>query len=299
MYEVLSEEDDDSSISSRSSESGTINAGEVLKDLQNMEGSKGMKWKEKADVLIKLGKAVKANPKVGRSWCEGALNYIQDIITSANNVNIHVLRSGALLVFDKVGQVLEDELPNHIAWRTIMIELLKLLKNKQCGGGVRDILQKLHGKCYTLANSLTAISHVLGMGKTTLSASHRKINVKKSNAKANARPAQTPSKANNVEVIEWLAVTTEAERSLGKIDPAMDESELELLATFFLSYESHRDARCRKNALDGLLHAMLYGVDVLGMGAEEVQSLCVELKTSKPKSWTRLMKSLNMAVKSS
>ena len=297
VHEVLSEEDDDddSSISSGSSESETIDAGEVLKDLQNMEGSKGAKWKEKADLLIKLGKAV-SKPE-GRSWCEGALNLIQDIISS-KNVNIHVLRS-ALLVVDKVGQVLEDELPNHIAWRTIMIELLKLLKNKQCGGGVRDILQKLHGKCYTLANSLTAISHVLGMGKTTLSASHRKINVKKSNAKANARPAQTPSKANNVEVIEWLAVTTEAERSLGKIDPAMDESELELLATFFLSYESHRDARCRKNALDGLLHAMLYGVDVLGMGAEEVQSLCVELKTSKPKSWTRLMKSLNMAVKSS
>jgi hypothetical protein len=169
VYEVLSEEDDDSSISSRSSESGTINAGEVLKlkDLQNMEGSKGMKWKEKADVLIKLGKAVKANPKVGRSWCEGALNYIQDIITSANNVNIHVLRSGALLVFDKVGQVLEDELPIHIAWRTIMIELLKLLKSKQWGGGVRDILQKLHGKFYTvtLANSLTAIiSYIACLG---------------------------------------------------------------------------------------------------------------------------------------
>ena len=179
MYEVLSEEDDDSSISSRSSESGTINAGEVLKDLQNMEGSKGMKWKEKADVLIKLGKAVKANPKVGRSWCEGALNYIQDIITSANNVNIHVLRSGALLVFDKVGQVLEDELPIHIAWRTIMIELLKLLKSKQWGGGVRDILQKLHGKFYTvtLANSLTAIivSYIACLGS-------RKINEKKSNA---------------------------------------------------------------------------------------------------------------------
>jgi hypothetical protein len=179
VYEVLSEEDDDSSISSRSSESGTINAGEVLKDLQNMEGSKGMKWKEKADVLIKLGKAVKANPKVGRSWCEGALNYIQDIITSANNVNIHVLRSGALLVFDKVGQVLEDELPIHIAWRTIMIELLKLLKSKQWGGGVRDILQKLHGKFYTvtLANLLTAIivSYIACLGS-------RKINEKKSNA---------------------------------------------------------------------------------------------------------------------
>jgi hypothetical protein len=38
----------------------------------NMEGSKDMKWKDKADLLIKLGKAVSKSD--GRSWCEGALN---------------------------------------------------------------------------------------------------------------------------------------------------------------------------------------------------------------------------------
>lgn len=277
--EVLSEEDD-SSVASEVSQIETLNAGEILKELQNLEGSKDFKWSDKAELIIKLGNAIE-NPE-SRSWCEGTLNYIQDII-SAKNVNIHVLRS-ALIVVDKVGHVLESELPNHIAWKTIMIEILKLLKNKQCGGGAREILQKLHGRSFTLANSLVAISHVLGMGKT-LTTSQRKINVNKKNP--------TPQlKANNVEIIEWLAVTTEAERLLDKVDPVMDYSELELLASFFLSHESHRDARCRKNALDGLLHTMLYGVEILGLDISEVQSLCLELKTNKPKSWARLNKSL-------
>ena len=104
-------------------------------------------------------------------------------------------------------------------------------------------------------------------------------------------------KANNVEIVEWLAVTTEAERTFKENWSPMDEKELSLLASFFMSHESHRDARCRKNALDGLLHTMLYGVDVLDMKFEQVQSLSIELKTSKPRSWTRLMKSLNMVLK--
>ena len=171
-----------------------------------------------------------------------------------------------------------------------MIQLLKLLKNKQCGGGAREILQKLHGKSYTLANSLIAISHVLGLGKN-LATSQRKM-TKKNNS--NPTPQ---TNANNVEVIEWLAVTTEAERLLDDVKPAMDASELETLSSFFMSHESHRDARCRKNALDGLLHTMLYGVDVLDMDIDEVQSFCLELKTSKPKSWSRLMKSLHFTLK--
>lgn len=297
VYEILSEGgDEESSISSHSTDcEETIPAGEVLKDLENIEGSK-LKWKEKADLLIKLGKAV-SKPE-GRAWCEGALNYLQDIV-SAKNVNIHVLRS-ALSVVNKIGNVLEGELPNHIAWRTIMIELLKLLKNKQCGGGAREILQQLHGKCYTLGNSLTAIAHVLGINKA-LATSQKKTNLKKTNSNLSVRPKQAPTmNANNIEVVEWLAVTTEAESTFDEEDtlnPPMEASELELLATFFLSHESHRDARCRKNALDGLLHTMLYGINILGMSADEVQSFCLELKTSKPKSWTRLTKSLNTVLK--
>lgn len=277
---------EDSSLFSEGSSEDSMNAGEVLKELQNMEGSKGVKWSEKADLLIKLGKAV-SKPE-GRSWSESSLNYMQDVI-SAKNVNIHVLRS-ALVVIENIGHVLKTELPNQIAWKTIMIETLNLLKNKQCGGSARDVLHRLHGKCYTIGNSLIAISHVLGMGK------HHSTAQRKISSKKGIEPIPQ-SKANNVEIIEWLAVTTESERLLDEINPAMDQAELELLASFFLRHESHRDARCRQNALDGLLHTMLYGIDILGMRVDDVHLLCGDLKTLRPKSWSRLIKSLHMVLK--
>lgn len=285
---VESDDEDSSSISSGMlEEEKSMSAIDVLKDLQNMEVAQA-KWKDKADLLIKLGKAV-SQPQ-DRQHCETALNYIQDVI-SAKNVNVHVLRS-ALIVVEKIGYALGSELPSHIAWKTIMIEILKLLKNKQCGGGAREILQKLHGQCYTLANSLIAISHVLGIGKTS---NQRKLSsVTSKNAPSTPQPSM---KANNVEVIEWLAVATETERKMEHIEPPMDDTQLAMLANFFLSHESHRDARCRKNALDGLLHTMLYGVDVLNMSLDQVESFCVELKTTKPRSWTRLIKSLKTILK--
>lgn len=282
--QILVDQDDGMSLSSRSSGCGNVNAGDILKELQSMDISKGMKWSDKADLLIKLGDAISRTE--GRSWSESSLSYLQDIV-SARNVNIHVLRS-ALVVIEKIGHVLKEELPNQIAWKTIMIETLNLLKNKQCGVAARDVLRNLHGKCYTIANSLTAISHVLGMGKQNAT-TQRKLQTKSD--------LNQQSKANNVEVIEWLAVTTESERLLTKINPTMDTSELELLATFFLRHESHRDARCRQNALDGLLHTMLYGIEVLGMRVDDVQLLCGDLKTLKPKSWNRLMRSLQLVLK--
>mmetsp|Transcript_15494 Transcript_15494/g.29230 ORF Transcript_15494/g.29230 Transcript_15494/m.29230 type:complete len:938 (+) Transcript_15494:1861-4674(+) len=282
--QILIDEDGEASLSSTSSGSSNITAGDVLKELQSLDISKGMKWSEKAELLMKLGKVI-SRPEA-RSWSESSLNYLQDVI-SAKNVNIHVLRS-ALVVIEKIGHVLKEELPNQIAWKTILIETLKLLKNKQCGGAVREVLKSLHGKCYTIANSLHAISHVLGMGKQT-PAMQRKLNSK--------TDLVQQSKANNVEVIEWLAVTTESERLLDNINPSMDTSELELLATFFLRHESHRDARCRQNALDGLLHTMLYGIEVLGMRLADVQLLCGDLKNTKPKSWNRLMRSLQLVLK--
>jgi hypothetical protein len=285
---VESDDEDSSSISSGILEGEkSMSAIEVLKELQNMEVAQA-KWKDKADLLIKLGKAV-SQPQ-DRQHCETALNYIQDVI-SAKNVNVHVLRS-ALIVVEKIGYALGSELPSHIAWKTIMIEILKLLKNKQCGGGAREILQKLHGQCYTLSNSLIAISHVLGIGKTS---NQRKLSsVTSKNAPSTPQPSM---KANNVEVIEWLAVATETERKMEHIEPPMDDTQLSMLANFFYSHESHRDARCRKNALDGLLHTMLYGVDVLNMSLDQVESFCVELKTTKPRSWTRLIKSLKTILK--
>jgi len=237
-----------------------------------------------------LGKAI-GKPN-GRTACSNSLSYIQDII-SAKNVNINVLRS-ALLVVEKIGITMKQELTYHIAWKTVLIEILKLLKNKQVRSGAKEILRKLHGQCFTLSNSMVAVSHVLGMGKSTnqrksLSASGKQTPSNKSD--------QSMQKSNNVEIIEWLAVTTEAERGMEDISPMIDENGLSQLANFFLSHQSHRDANCRKNALDGLLHTILYGIEGLQITKTEALNLCSELKTLNPRSWARLTKSVNLATK--
>ncbi len=292
---IVSDSDSDSDVDSLMDSQideqldNTPDAGTVLKELQNLEVSKDVKWKEKADLLTSLGKAI-LKPK-SRAVCSNALNYIQDIV-SAKNVNVNVLRS-ALLVVEKIGLAMNNELVYHIAWKTIFIEILKLLKNKQVRGGAKEILRKLHGQCFTLGNSMIAISHVLGMGKTS---NQRKSlgSAKQSQASKSTTIVQ---KGNNVEVIEWLAITTENERNMVDVHPLMEESGLSKLSSFFASHDSHRDAKCRKNALDGLFHTVLYGIDRLGMEKSEALGLCIELKDSSPRSWARLTKSVNLILK--
>jgi len=296
-----SDEDNESVSSSKASslisceESESVpNAATLLKELQNLDVS-NVKWKEKADKLNQLGKAVGKHQ--GRASCGNALNYIQDIISS-KNVNINVLRS-ALLVVGKIGQAMKHELSSHIAWKTILIEILKLLKNKTVSNGAKEILRDLHGKCYTLSTSMTVISHVLGLGKNTTTTTKLRKSMSSRKSTPSNNDTKVIQKANNVEVIEWLAMTTEKERlmKMQDIDPMMDTSCLSQLVTFFLSHESHRDARCRKNALDGLLHTVLYGIDQLEMEASEAMSLCSGLKKVNEKFWNRLSKSVSLALK--
>lgn len=106
----------------------------------------------------------------------------------------------------------------------IFIEILNLLKNKQVKGNAKEMLQKLHGECLTLGNSLSVISHVLGMGKIGHTGKRKSL-VGQNRPVSNER-----QKANNVEIIEWLAEITEVERSMKEIDPIKDEN----LAFYFL-----------------------------------------------------------------
>ena len=275
-------------------EDDTAKADDLLKELQNCEVTNKIKWKDKADLLIRLGKAIKKG-RIGSSSCDKTLNYIQDVMCS-KNVNIHVLRS-ALLVVEKVGMVMKERLPSQIAWKTIMIETLKLLKSKQVSNIAREVLNKLHGRCYTLGNSLISISHVLGMGKGDAGKQSKR---KSFSAKKNT-PSSTKNnafqKANNVEVIEWLAARMEIEREEEVIEPILEESGLAKLVNIFLKHESHRDAKCRKNAIDGLLHTLLYGIERLGLTIDEAKELCLELKTNNPRSWGRLTKNMQMMLR--
>ena len=268
----------------------TNKAAALLKELQNYEVAKDVKWKEKAEVLLSLGKEI-GKPS-GRASCSNSLTYIQDVISS-KNVNINVLRN-AIYVIEMIGNAMKYELVYHVSWKTILIEMLKLLKNKQVGTRAKDVLKKLHGTCFTLGNSMVAVTHVLGMGKVSID--HRRSSGSIKQLQSEERQASM-QKSNSVEVIKWLALTTESERIMEYVNPLLDDSGLNQLASIFLSHESHRDESCRKNALDGMLHTILYGVQRLNMEKSNALKLFLDIKTKNPRSWSRLTKSVNLAMR--
>eukprot|EP01082_Thalassiosira_pseudonana_P011113 g10511.t1 g10511 contig4:2019700-2022568(+) len=268
------------------SEDETPNVAEVLKQLQTADTT-NMKWKDKAELLSQLGKG--ASRQDGQHVRSSALNVIQDTL-GAKNVNVHVIRS-ALIAAGMIGISMGGELVLQNSWKTIMIETFKLLKSKQCGMVAKTVLAQLHGPCYTLANSLEYISHVLGLGMA-VSASKNK-NSRMSNVMETPKPRRTtPSGGDSVEVVEWLAQTTERERNIDVVDPMLDKSSLNSLMNLFLSHADHRDQRCRKNVLDGLMHCVLYGVKHLGIEMTRVMRMCSGLKETNPKAWNLIYQSV-------
>lgn len=268
------------------SEDETPNVAEVLKQLQTADTT-NMKWKDKAELLSQLGKG--ASRQDGQHVRSSALNVIQDTL-GAKNVNVHVIRS-ALIAAGMIGISMGGELVLQNSWKTIMIETFKLLKSKQCGMVAKTVLAQLHGPCYTLANSLEYISHVLGLGMAA-SASKNK-NSRMSNVMETPKPRRTtPSGGDSVEVVEWLAQTTERERNIDVVDPMLDKSSLNSLMNLFLSHADHRDQRCRKNVLDGLMHCVLYGVKHLGIEMTRVMRMCSGLKETNPKAWNLIYQSV-------
>jgi len=284
---VSDENDEDLSLSITDDSGESDNAGELLKQIESMEVSGTTKWQEKEDLIKRLGKA--ASSSDGSQFRSGALNAIQDVLSS-KNVNVHVLRS-AVLAVGRIGKAMEKHLVTQMSWRVIMIETLKLLKSKQACAVAKETLKQLHGRCYTLGNSLTLISQALGLGKIGQSGSgKRQIKKMGSNTSLASIGNEGAKKAaNNTELIEWLAEVTEAERSMPDAVPMIDKAGLCLLSRFFLSHKDHRDSQCRKNVLDGLLHTILYGINQLGLKDDEAQSLCCELKQSNPKGWKSLV----------
>lgn len=256
---------------------------DVLKQLQSPDMIANMKWKEKAELLSHLGQG--ASREDGRHVRPAALNIIQDTL-GGKNVNVHVIRS-ALIASGMVGIAMGPELASQMSWKAIMIETMKLLKSKQCGSVAKTVLAQLHGRCFTLANSLEYISHVLGLGSTASAPKSRKSRVGVAKASSNPRRTSTVN-GNSGEIIEWLAEITEKERNLKGIDPMLEKSSLVMLINLFLSYADHRDQRCRKNVMNGLLQAVLYGVQRLGLDLTRVMRMCSGLKETNPKGWNKI-----------
>jgi len=252
---------------------------DVLKQLQSPD----MKWKEKAELLSHLGQG--ASREDGHHVRQAALNIIQDTL-GGKNVNVHVIRS-ALIASGMIGIAMGPELASQMSWKSIMIETMKLLKSKQCGSVAKTVLAQLHGRCFTLANSLEYISHVLGLGSTASAPKSRKSRLGVAKASPNPRRTSTVN-GNSGEIIEWLAEITERERNMKGIDPMLEKGSLVMLINLFLSYVDHRDQRCRKNVMNGLMQAVLYGVQRLGLDLTRVMRMCSGLKETNPKGWNKI-----------
>ena len=282
-YESDDESSDDESVEE------VQQVSEILKQLQSadIQGA-SMKWKDKAELISHLGKG--ASKADGQHSRPAALNTIQDTL-GAKNVNVHVLRS-SLIAAGMIGVAMGGELVTQNSWKTIMIETLRLLKSKQCGSVAKTVLAQLHGRCFTLANCMESVSHVLGVGLAA-SSKGRKSRVSMESPKPRKTSA---SSCNSIEVIEWLAETTERERSMEVINPMLDRNGLSMLINLFFSHVDHRDQRCRKNVLDGLMHCVLYGVQRLELDLTRVMRMCSGLKETNPKGWNRIFQNVKIVL---
>lgn len=255
------------------------NVQDVLKQLQSTEEGK-MKWKDKAELLSQLGRrASKPDADSSRST---ALMVIEDTL-AGKNVNVHVLRS-SLIAVGMIGVAMGDELVHQVSWKTIMIETLKLLKNKQVSSVAKTVLAQLHGHGFTLSNSMDCVAHVLGIGKAAAAPKARQ-------STANA------GNANSIEVFEWLAEVVEREISMEVVEPMLDENGLSKLVNLFYSHVDHRDQQCRKSVMDGLVHCVLYGVQRLDMDLTKAMNMCPSsLKETNPRGWNQILSSVKLSL---
>jgi len=269
--------DDDESDSFAGSDCTPVDdAGDILKQLQSVEITKDMKWSEKADLITRLGKVL-AEEESPRGQCSAALKVMQDVLGGKNG-NVHVLRA-AVEAAGNIGGRLGKDLVSEVSWRPIMLNMLRLLSSKQGSAVAKQNLKRLHGGGYNLSNSLICISHALGLGK--------EAGGRRAKAAAASRAANALKTANNVDVVEWLADRVEAERHMKDLVPTAEKSALETLSRFFLSHVGHRDPRCRKNLIEGLISVVLYGVR-LGQKVPEALSMVSELKMNNPRGWKQI-----------
>ncbi|KAL7461850.1 hypothetical protein ACHAXS_002252 [Conticribra weissflogii] len=272
-------EDDSDDESDVESEDEGPTASEILKQLQSPDMYSNMKWKDKADLISQLGH--KASKQDGVHVRPQALNLIQDAL-GGKNVNVHVLRS-ALIAVGLIGVAMGSDLIKQSSWKTIMIETIKLLKNKQCGSVAKKVLEQLHvhGRCFTVAHSLEYVSHVLGVGFTSSASS----GTRNSQATESSQPRKSSTVGgNSIEVIGWLAASIGRERKMESVNPIQERSLL-MAFNLFLSFATHREQNCRKNATDGLVECVVYSVEKLEMDMVQAMKMCSSVKKYNPNVW--------------
>jgi len=142
---------------------------------------------------------------------------------------------------------------------------------------------------------MECVSHVLGVGLAASASKSRKSSMR--HVMESPKPRKTTvSSGNNIEVIEWLAETTERERNMEVIDPMLDRNGLSMLINLFFSHADHRDQRCRKNVLDGLMHCALYAVQRLELDLTRVMRMCSGLKETNPRGWNQVFTNVKVVL---
>ncbi|GMH57158.1 hypothetical protein TrLO_g9581 [Triparma laevis f. longispina] len=228
------------------------NPSEIIKTLQEAAaGASGigsapvaLKWHEKVDLITRLGKLVSmAN---GREFASSSLVTLQDML-KAKNVNVHVLRA-IVVSIGRIGWGIKTELTKTPSWRTIILDLLKLLKSKQVAIEAKQTLKMLHGRCFGLKQVLGFLNQALGRGKSA--------GGKKGNAPVKGKAAGNTAVT---EIVEWVADSVEDERH-GHGTCISDKSTIENVAGLFMSCVENRDVKCRRAAQEGLVGVLVLGV---------------------------------------
>jgi len=234
-------------------------AANLLRDLQQTtvvgSSTASMKWHEKVDVITKLGKVV--GMKKGRDIAGNTLTTLQDIM-NGKNVNVHVLRASVISI-GRIGYGLRKALVKEASWRTIMVELLKLLKSKQVMEEAKQTLKMLHGRCFTLKNVLPIVNDCLGIAKKGVKGG--KVGPGGGGGMGGGGGlGKGKAAGSTTEIVEWLADAVEEERYMRKREGGLDAAGMRSIVDLFLTCVANRDVKCRRAAQEGLVGVLVFGV---------------------------------------
>ena len=124
-----------------------------------------LKWHEKVDLITRLGKLV--SMAKWRDRAGASLTLLQDIL-KGKNVNVHVMRA-VVVSIGRIGWGLKEGLQTTPSWRTLLLDLLKLLKSKQVAIEAKQTLKMLHGRCFGLKHATGFVNISLGRGGSDIS----------------------------------------------------------------------------------------------------------------------------------
>lgn len=279
-----SDESDDDEQSDDECSSYTLE--EIMRMLQDQETA--MKWSQKAKLVHRSGVLfVKDYYNGGGANASEMLLVVQAFMAS-KNLNSTIVRN-AVILMGRIGECIGKDLFSSASGKTLFLESLKLLKNKQLSGTIKETLAKLHGQCFTLSSMISTIGQALGVGRSSSAKNTKKLLSTKNGSKTDSTP-------NTVEVIEWLNTTIQAERTLSVPFPLLDENSLVIISGFLIGEVAHRDQRCRQNVFEGLANVIAYGIQKLGMKVDTALKLCYTLSQINPKAWKTVIEIMESIV---